>query len=258
MDQPEAHEAALRIILNDENLKQLIPPQTEKELRTAPWLRSIRLDVFALDEHKTVYDTEMQGEYRKDLMKRSRYYQGLIDSSLLEPGSADFNTLNDTCIIMIMPFDIFGRNRYCYTFRSYCEEDKNIPLDDGTVRIFLNTKGKNESEVSKELADFLHYIECTDEDFALQTGSENIRKIHECVKKIKSSEEMGVKFMQTWEEKIWDREKGRQEGLECGIRALIESCMEFGISKEAISVKLEQKFSLSTEDVKNYMDKFYV
>lgn len=94
MDVPEAHEAALRIILPNQNIRLLNPTQTEKELRTAPWLRSIRLDVFALDEKRTVYDTEMQGEHRMDLQKRSRYYQSLIDSSLLEPGSVDFNALN--------------------------------------------------------------------------------------------------------------------------------------------------------------------
>ena len=49
MDIPEAHEAALRIILGDENLQLLTPSQTEKELRTAPWLRSIRLDVYSMD-----------------------------------------------------------------------------------------------------------------------------------------------------------------------------------------------------------------
>lgn len=210
MDVPEAHEAALRIILPDQNIKLLNSTQTEKELRTAPWLRSIRLDVFALDEKKTVYDTEMQGGHRMDLKKRSRYYQGLIDSSLLEPGSVDFNALNNTYIIMITPFDLFGKNKYCYTFLPYCKEEKDILLEDGAVRIFLNTKGTNDSEVSNELVNFLHYIECTDEKFAMQTGSENIWKIHECVKKIKSSEEMGVKYMQTWEEKILEREEGEK------------------------------------------------
>ncbi len=67
MDCPEAHEAALQIILNNPDLSLLTPAQTEKELRTAPWLRSIRLDVFALDETLTVYSTEMQKKYRTDL-----------------------------------------------------------------------------------------------------------------------------------------------------------------------------------------------
>lgn len=212
MDIPEAHEAALRIILGNENIRLLDKPQTEKEIRTAPWLRSIRLDVYALDEELTLYDTEMQAEKKDDLIKRSRYYQSLIDSSLLEPGSVDFDGLNDTCIIMITPFDLFGAGKYRYTFSSCCVEDKGISLNDGAVRIFLNTKGENDHEVSQELIDFLHYIECTEEELALRSGSENIRKIHECVKRIKSSEEIGVKYMQTWEEKVYEREKGKTEG----------------------------------------------
>ena len=110
MDIPEAHEAALQIILGQDTLKLLVPTQTEKEVRTAPWLRSIRLDVYVLDEQGTVYDTEMQASHRSDLAKRSRYYQGLIDSSLLAPGTASFNKLNNSYIIMITPYDLFGRS----------------------------------------------------------------------------------------------------------------------------------------------------
>ena len=62
MDIPEAHEAALQIILQNELIKLLIPSQTEKEIRTMPWLRSIRLDVYAMDQSNTLYNTEMQAE----------------------------------------------------------------------------------------------------------------------------------------------------------------------------------------------------
>ena len=107
-------------------LTLLTPAQTEKELRTAPWLRSIRLDVYALDKELSVYSTEMQKEYRNDLVKRSRYYQSLIDSPLLEPGSVNFNQLNNTYMILIMPFDLFGLGRYCYTFQNCCREEKAL------------------------------------------------------------------------------------------------------------------------------------
>lgn len=104
MDIPEAHAAALQIILGQEDLKLLTGGQTEKEVRTAPWLRSVKLDVYAVGDDGTVYDTEMQAGYRDDLATRSRYYQSLIDSSLLEPGIISFNNLNRSCIIMITPF----------------------------------------------------------------------------------------------------------------------------------------------------------
>lgn len=91
MSDPEAYTATLQIILGQEKLKLLAPPQAEREVKTTPWLRSIRLDVYAVNEEGTVYDTEMQAQPRNDLRRRSRYYQSLIDSSLLSPGTRDFN-----------------------------------------------------------------------------------------------------------------------------------------------------------------------
>ena len=58
------------------------------------------------------------------------------------------------------------------------------------------------------MIDFLHDIEKTDDESAAAAESDRIRLIHECVRKIKSSEEMGVKYMQSWEEKIYEREEG--------------------------------------------------
>lgn len=211
MENTEAHEAMLQIILEQEDLKLLTQAQAEKELRTAPWLRSIRLDVYAIGDDGTVYDTEMQAGHRTDLPKRSRYYQGLIDASLLEPGVTDFNLLNGAYVIMITPFDLFGLGKYCYTFRERCDEDKTLALNDGAVRIFLNTQGKNDSEVSKELVDFLHYVQCTDEEFANKTESERIKKIHSCVCRIKASEKVGVKYMQRWEEEIILKKEAKEE-----------------------------------------------
>ena len=146
MEDEECSKEVLEIILGKEI--QLLPKnQTEKEVRTASWLKSIRLDVYSVDEEGTVYDTEMQQDHRYDLEKRSRYYQGLLDSSLLEPGERNYNKLNDTYIIMIMPFDLFGKGRYQYTIQASCVEDKSIQMQDGATRIFLNTHGKNKEEV---------------------------------------------------------------------------------------------------------------
>ena len=212
MDIPEAHEAVLQIIFGDDNLKLLTPAQTEKEIRTAPWLRSIRLDVYAMDQEKRIYNTEAQKAEKKDLVKRSRFYQSLIDSSLLEPGEISFNQMNDTCIIMSTPFDVFGEERYQYTFRSRCDENPALLMEDGAIRIFLNSHGKNPEEVSPELIELLKYMESTDAVLAENSANEKLKKIHKHVSQIKASEEMGVKYMQKWEEKVLDREEGRAEG----------------------------------------------
>ena len=104
IEDKETYEALLRIILGDEELNLLTEAQSEKELRTAPWLRSIRVDVFAMDDKSTIYNTEMQKEWRADLIKRTRYYQALIDSSLLEPGEINFNNIKNTIFIYACSF----------------------------------------------------------------------------------------------------------------------------------------------------------
>ena len=71
MEDEECSKEVLEIILGKE-ISLLSKDQTEKEIRTATWLKSIRLDVYSVDEEGTVYDTEMQQNWRDDLEKRRR------------------------------------------------------------------------------------------------------------------------------------------------------------------------------------------
>ena len=74
-----------------------------------------------------------------------------MDTSLLEPWIPNYNVLNQTYLIMIMTFDLFGYGKYRYTFVPKCEEVADCRLNDGAVRIFLNTRGVNKKDVSEEL-----------------------------------------------------------------------------------------------------------
>lgn len=114
--------------------------ETEKELRVSPLARSIRMDVIAMDEKQIVYNTEMQDVRKTDLAKRSRYYQALVDTNLLEPGIPNYNLLNESYIILIMPFDLFGQGKYQYTFKAKCCEVPDLILGDRATRIFFEYK----------------------------------------------------------------------------------------------------------------------
>ena len=57
-----------------------------------------------------------------NIKRRTRYYQSMIDADLLETG-ADYDDLNKTIIILICPFDPFGKGRHIYTFRNFCAQD---------------------------------------------------------------------------------------------------------------------------------------
>ncbi|QEK16148.1 Rpn family recombination-promoting nuclease/putative transposase [[Clostridium] hylemonae] len=253
MEDPLTHREALSIIFGRE-IPLLDQNEAEKELRISPEARSIRMDVFSMDVEKTVYNTEMQKQRRADLSKRSRYYQSLVDISLLEPGVPDYSALNESYIIMITPFDLFGFGKYRYTFRPVCVEEPKCVLEDGATRIFLNTRGKNEDEVPAELVQFLYYVEHTTDEAAEQTGSERIKRIHDRVRKVRNSEEVGVKYMQAWEEKYYEKEEARKEGLEQGAKKqlieLIKKKLEKGKSVEEIADALEESTDKIEELIK--------
>jgi len=216
VEDKETYEALLRIILGDDELKLLTEAQTEKELRTATWLRTIRVDVYAMDDKATIYNTEMQKEKRNDLVKRTRYYQALIDSTLLEPGEINFNNIKNTTIIMIMPFDLFGLGKYVYTFEEVCREYPELSLNDGAKRIFINTHGKNTEDVSPEFVALMKFIEYNKGEEIINQSSPNLDRIMNRVSQVKANEEVGVKYMQRWEEEAIIRHEGLEEGLEKG------------------------------------------
>lgn len=215
MEDKDNMKTLLDIVLGqDTHLKY--PPQTEKELRNSKENRQIRLDVYAIDEDDVVYDTEPQKQNTKNLPKRSRLYQGLIDSNLLPPGSIDFNALNTVIIIMIMPFDLFGYELYQYTFRMKCEEISELELEDGATRIFLNSHGKHPEFVNPELIELLEYMEKSTDNVAKKCESKRIHQMHERITKLKSSKEMEIKYMQKWEEKEIERQEAYAEGERVG------------------------------------------
>ena len=61
----------------------------------------VRLDVLAQDIYDAMYDTEVQKRNTRNLPRRSRFYQGVVDGKLLEPGEIDYNKMGDVYIIMI-------------------------------------------------------------------------------------------------------------------------------------------------------------
>lgn len=211
MDEPEAYEAVVGILLEDE-IELLDAVQTEKELRVSPQLRAVRLDVVNMDKDGKIYFTEMQKTDTGSLIKRSRYYQAQMDVSLLEPGSRDFNQLSDSCMILVAPFDLFGYGLYRYTFVGQCKEVPGLILQDGAMRIFINTFGTNPESFSQEFLDFMEYINDTREAVAARSESPRLKLIHSKVEKIRRSEKCGVKYMQRWEEIAYARQDGYEEG----------------------------------------------
>ena len=232
MEDPQTARDILEILLGRE-VPLLDYNETEKEYRRSPQYRSIRIDVFALDAEGNIYDAEMQGKNTGNLPRRSRLYESHINVGLLAPGETDFNKLNDVYVIIIAPFDLWGMGRYRYTFRMGCEEVPGLHLGDGATRIFLNTRGTDPDGVSRELVDFLHYVEDSSLKEKDAELSEKLSRIHDRVQRVKESEEVGVKYMQRWEELAYAKAEAREEGLQRGI--------EQGRKEERVNTEQERK-----------------
>ena len=237
MEDPKTFENILSIILG-EDISIKGRPQSEHESRTSPLKRQVRLDVWAEDETDAVYNVEAQKENTKNLPHRSRFYQALIDSKLLDPGEVDFSNMKDCYSIIIAPFDLFGRGLYQYTFQMTCAETGQ-PLEDGATRIFLNTHGKNSEDISPELKELLYYMEHTTEEISCSTS--RLQEIKNHVNVVKSSEEIGVKYMQEWEEKILEKRKARAEGETFRLIQLIKKKIQKSKSFIQIADELEEE-----------------
>ena len=140
------------------DIKDISYPEEEKTIDIRLDSKSIRLDVYVNDDKGTVFNIEMQtSKDMEELVKRTRYYQSLIDIDLLEKGQS-YDALNETYIIFICTFGLFSGARHKYTFRNVCLEETGMELNDGTTKLFLSTKGTAE-DVSEPLRNFLDYID---------------------------------------------------------------------------------------------------
>ena len=93
-----------------------------------------------------------------------------------------------------------------------CDEIPGLKLHDGATRIFLNTHGTDAEGVSEELIQLLRYFEQTTEENAAGSHSRKIEKLQKRVEEIKTNEEVGIRYMNAFEEKMWERREGREEG----------------------------------------------
>ena len=211
-DNPDIALKLLQLTLPELGIESIDFIEPEKSIEETLDSRGVRLDAFAGDR-KRVYDIEMQAENRDHLPKRTRYNQAMIDEELLDKG-ATFSTLKDSYVIFICPFDLFGKGRYRYTFRNYCDEDKELELEDGAVKIFLNADSEDD-RIDPELRGFLNLVK------GLSAESDFAKDIEKAVKLTKMDKEARHQYMTV---DMWIREEaeiakneglkeGRQEGL---------------------------------------------
>ena len=215
IESAEAYKIILEIILERE-ISFKGEPIAENEKRKELLGKIARLDVCAIGDDDRVYNAEVQKENENNMHKRMRYYGALMTSKLLPEGTIDYNRLSDLCMIVIAGFDMGGEGKYRYTVRRMYEGYPDKEVYDGEVILYLNTKGKDTEGVSDELIAMLEYFEETTDDKALSSGYDRIIRLNEIVASIKANDEIGVKYMNAYEERMHDIQEAREQGEEIG------------------------------------------
>ena len=210
---PELCRQLLEKILNMK-IKMIEYPEREKVLEMRIDSKGIRVDVYVQDNQNRSYDIEMQVADSDNIVKRMRYYQGLIDLDKLKHGQ-HYSSLGESYIIFICPFDKFKQGRHLYTFRERCDEENKLSLNDGAVKIFLSTKGKID-DVSADVKAFLNYV-----DGGIIKG-EFVQKFDAAVQAVKTNEKARLEYM-TFEMALLESElEGREKNLIENLKAVMK------------------------------------
>ena len=190
-------------------IKSISYPKYEHYISVRQDAKSVRLDITLEDDTHTIYNLEMQTAIKPGLRKRSRYYQDLIDLDLLQKG-ADYDELNQSIVIFICTFDLFGEDQYIYRFRNVCQQIPNLELGDGTEKVFVNTKG-HFGDVNEEFKQVVKIFN------GLAAEGVFAEELQEEVERVKASDEWRREYMTLQilldETMAEAREEGLAEGL---------------------------------------------
>ena len=241
MRDPEICKGVLQRILPQLSIERIEYPELQKEIKEDIDARSVRLDVYVRDDRDTVYNIEMQTVNTKELPKRSRYYQSLMDLQVLDHGQS-YKKLNQCYIIFICLTDIFERGRHIYTFKNICQEDGELALGDGTEKLFLNANGQKD-DVSPELKAFLDYVA------GKPSEDQFVQKLKKAVNEAKKNREWRREYMtllmRDQENIEKGLEQGRKEGREEGesrLSALIQKLIDEKRAADVLKVSKDKEY----------------
>ncbi len=162
-------------------VKRIEYPELQKEIRPYYSAHGVRMDVYPSLEDNPVNPLanfacqnwkqnlnhqndekcisvllEMQTSVPKDLPRRMRYYQSMIDIDTLMKGS-EYETLKESYVIFLCTKDPFGLGLPVYSFSTLCKEKKDFALNDGINKLFFNASAAT-LEKNLEIKDFLGYL----------------------------------------------------------------------------------------------------
>ncbi|MDE5580123.1 MAG: hypothetical protein K2I95_01715 [Treponemataceae bacterium] len=175
----------------------------------------------------------------KDLPKRARYYQAMMDLDFLEKGK-EYETLPESFVVFICTSDPFGCGLPRYTVCQTCMENSAAgeKIDDKSRKVYYNARAwKEQSGQDAEVRAFLKFLATRKAESKL-TG-----EIMEAVLQARRNEPWRKEFVHARELRERGRKEGYEEGYEEGSaeeRAIAQAQLEKEREKNA---KLEARIA---------------
>ena len=131
--------------------------------------------------------------------------------------------------------------RHIYTFENRCSEDTALTLNDGTVKIILNTKGTLD-DVSPEMKRLLDYVD------GKGVSDTFTRDLEEAVQSARQNEKWRLDYMTLQQEY---RERFREGKIEGKIEGKVEILYE---ELHMTVAEIAEKLVISEEEVQKIVD----
>ena len=117
MSEKELCKPLLENILNIK-IRDIVYVDYEETIQMTAKSKGIRLDIYVEDDDNTVFNLEMQTTTYKELPKRSRYYQGIIDLNMIEKDES-YDILKESYVIFICTFDFLKKEEVFTSLKMY-------------------------------------------------------------------------------------------------------------------------------------------
>lgn len=122
---------------------------------------------------------------------------------------------------------VVGKNLKRYTFENQCIELPGLKLNDDSIKIFFNSKGKEDSyPITEEQDNFLKFLDTEEvtDDFTKQ--------LKEAVEEVRENKKWRAEYMHT----LVHEQDIRDEGIAIGLEQGIERGLEQGMQQEQVVI----------------------
>ena len=213
-------------LITGRKVTKIVSVEKQKPIKPTSDGKGVRFDVYFSDEGSRVYDFEMQNQVKKNLPRRTTYYQSMVDFRNLKRG-IDYKELPDSYIVFICMEDPYEESYYRYTFEETCSEKPSLKMGDGAWKIFINAKG-TEGDVPEDLKEFLNYL------VTKKPGNRLTKEIDAAVQEARKDEEWRNDYMFLSEMYESAEENGFNKGKDVTTNTMIDNMLKTGLSIEQI------------------------